>query len=56
MFDQIEMMRVVEKYRGDAVVIPAYRADPAWAKVSTVAPDFDTTRKPLASSLSGAST
>ena len=35
MFDQIDMMRIVEKYRGDGIVVACYRSDPAWAKVTT---------------------
>ena len=35
MFDQTDMMRIIEKYRGDAIVVAAYRSDPAWAKVTT---------------------
>ena len=35
MFEQTDMMRIVEKYRGDAIVVAAYRSDPAWAKVTT---------------------
>jgi phosphonopyruvate decarboxylase len=35
MFDQTDMMRIVEKYRGDAIVVAAYRSDPAWAKITT---------------------
>ena len=35
MIDQVEMMRVIEKLRGDAVVVPAMRANVGWAEVST---------------------
>ena len=35
MFEQTDMMRIVEKYRGDAIVVAAYRSDPAWAKITT---------------------
>ena len=34
MIDQVEMMRVVEKFRGNAVVVPAMRANLGWAEVS----------------------
>ncbi len=35
MIDQLELMRVLEKYRGDAVVMPVFRANVAWNQVST---------------------
>ena len=35
MIDQLELMRVLEKYRGDAVVMPVFRANQAWNQVST---------------------
>jgi len=35
MIDQIDMMSVVQQYRGDAVVIPVERASVAWPQVST---------------------
>ena len=34
MIDQLELMRVVEKYRGNAVVMPVFRASLAWPQVS----------------------
>ena len=34
MIDQRDWMSVLEKYRGDAVVIPAYQAVKGWAEVS----------------------
>ena len=34
MIDQVEMMRIVEQLRGDAVVVPAMRANIGWAEVS----------------------
>ena len=34
MIDQMDMMSVVQKYRGDAVVIPVERAAVAWPQVS----------------------
>ena len=34
MIDQVEMMRIIEKLRGDAVVVPAMRANVGWAEVS----------------------
>ena len=45
MIDQAEVMAVVQKYRGDAVVIPAERAGVAWPLISTyqqrdVSPDI----------------
>ena len=35
MIDQLELMRVLEKFRGDAVVMPVFRANLAWNQVST---------------------
>ena len=34
MIDQLELMRVLEKFRGDAVVMPVFRANLAWNQVS----------------------
>ena len=34
MIDQTDMMTVVEKYRGDAVVIPVFQANKRWVEVS----------------------
>jgi len=34
MIDQVEMMRIIEKLQGDAVVVPAMRANVGWAEVS----------------------
>jgi hypothetical protein len=34
MIEPVEMMRVIEKLRGDAVVVPAMRANVAWTSVS----------------------
>jgi phosphonopyruvate decarboxylase len=34
MIDQVEMMKVIEKLRGDAVVVPVFRANVAWSKVT----------------------
>ena len=34
MIDQIEMMRLIENLRGDAIVVPAMRANVGWAQVS----------------------
>ena len=34
MIDQVELMTIVEKYRGDAVVIPTMRANKGWAQVT----------------------
>lgn len=34
MFDQIEMMKVVNEFRNDAIVVPVFRADPAWVQVT----------------------
>jgi sulfopyruvate decarboxylase subunit beta len=35
MIDQVEMMKTVEKLRGDAVVVPVFRANIAWSKVTS---------------------
>ena len=37
MIDQTDMMSVLQKYRGDAVVIPVERANVAWPQISTYA-------------------
>ena len=34
MIDQVEMMEAIEKLRGDAVVVPVFRANVAWSKVT----------------------
>lgn len=34
MIDQVELMRIVDQFRGDAVVVPAMRANVGWAAVS----------------------
>ncbi|MFQ6029657.1 MAG: thiamine pyrophosphate-dependent enzyme [Dehalococcoidia bacterium] len=34
MIDQVELMRIVEKMRGDAIVVPAMRANVGWREVS----------------------
>ncbi len=34
MIDQVEMMRAIERFRGDAMVVPVFRANGAWAKVT----------------------
>lgn len=34
MIDQLELMRVLEKFRGNAVVMPVFRANLAWNQVS----------------------
>ena len=34
MIDQVEMMRAIQRFRGDAVVVPVFRANGAWAKVT----------------------
>ena len=34
MIDQGEMMKAMEKLRGDAVVVPVFRANVAWSKVT----------------------
>lgn len=34
MIDQLDLMRVLEKFRGDAVVMPVFRANLAWNRVS----------------------
>ncbi len=35
MIDQVEMMQIVEKFRDNAVVVPAMRANIGWAEVSS---------------------
>ena len=40
MFDQVDMMRIVEEHRGDAVVIPVFRANAGWKQVSN-RPELD---------------
>ncbi len=35
MIKQIDMMRVIQEHRGDAVVIPVFRATPRWREVSS---------------------
>ena len=34
MIDQLELMRILERVRGDAVVMPVFRANGAWSQVS----------------------
>ena len=34
MIDQLQLMQVLEELRGDAVVMPVFRANPAWNQVS----------------------
>ena len=34
MIDQVEMMKAISQLRGDAVVVPVFRANGAWAKVT----------------------
>ena len=34
MIDQIEIMRLIENLRGDAIVVPAMRANVGWSQVS----------------------
>ena len=34
MIDQVEMMKVIDRFREDAVVVPTMRANGAWAQVS----------------------
>ena len=34
MIDQVEMMQTISQLRGDAVVVPVFRANGAWAKVT----------------------
>jgi len=34
MIDQVEMMQAIEKLRGDAVVVPVFRANVAWSRVT----------------------
>jgi phosphonopyruvate decarboxylase len=33
--DQVEMMKTIDKLRGDAVVVPVFRANIAWGKVTS---------------------
>jgi sulfopyruvate decarboxylase subunit beta len=40
MFNQVDMMRIVEKYRGNAIVILVYRASKGWKEV-TSRPELD---------------
>jgi len=35
MIDQLELMKVLERIRGDAVVMPVFRANGAWSQVSS---------------------
>jgi phosphonopyruvate decarboxylase len=35
MIDQVEMMKAINQLRGDAVVVPVFRANIAWSKVSS---------------------
>lgn len=35
MIKQIDMMRVIQEHRGDAVVIPVFRATPRWRELSS---------------------
>jgi phosphonopyruvate decarboxylase len=35
MIDQVEMMKTIDKLRGDAVVVPVFRANIAWGKVTS---------------------
>ena len=46
MIDQLDLMAVVEKYRGDAVVIPIFRAERGWEEVSQT-PERDTVTNPM---------
>ncbi|GIS81452.1 MAG: hypothetical protein CM1200mP15_00840 [Dehalococcoidia bacterium] len=34
MIDQVEMMKTINKFRGDAITVPVFRANVAWAKVT----------------------
>ena len=34
MIDQLELMRILDRIRGDAVVMPVFRANGAWSQVS----------------------
>ena len=34
MIDQVEMMKTINKFRGDAITVPGFRANVAWAKVT----------------------
>ena len=36
MIDQVNMMEVIQKHRGDAVIITVERASVAWPKISTM--------------------
>ena len=40
MFSQVDMMRIVERYRGDAIVILVFRASKGWKEV-TSRPELD---------------
>ena len=31
MIDQVEMMKTINKFRGDAITVPVFRANVAWA-------------------------
>jgi phosphonopyruvate decarboxylase len=33
--DQVEMMKTIDKLRGDAVVVPVFRANVAWSRVTS---------------------
>ena len=46
MIDQVDLMAVVEKHRGDAVVIPIFRAERGWEEVSQT-PERDTVTNPM---------
>jgi hypothetical protein len=35
MIDQLDLMAVLQRYRGDALVVPVERAGVAWPQVST---------------------
>jgi sulfopyruvate decarboxylase subunit beta len=35
MIDQVEMMKTIDKLRGDAVVVPVFRANIAWSRVTS---------------------
>jgi phosphonopyruvate decarboxylase len=35
MIDQVEMMKTIDKLRGDAVVVPVFRANVAWSRVTS---------------------
>ena len=34
MIDQVEMMKTISQFRGDAAVVPVFRANGAWARVT----------------------